>query len=297
LQETPSRLQVDVVRPVLAGYGRGVVLSARFGELDEAPLARSPIVSVVWQLRFEDHPTLAAPEAVLRFQELLGGAEQFSFVLLPKIELTVQAASPAGKLPGPAASATGGGWRLSAIDDSWQISANSGSLAVETTRYGTWEKDFSPRLEKVLGVLQEIGAPVIESRLGLRYVNVVTSSVVRRPPISAASELAGLIAPWLLGPLNEPSLRDSVQASQGRVAFSFEQSNATLNHGVISTETSELGYLIDIDAFREGGRALRIDDVLRHSAVLHSMALGLFQASLTPSALEMMRSDPADLSG
>lgn len=58
----------------LAGYGAGVVLSTRFGELDEAPLARSPIVSVVWQLRFEDHPALATPQAVLRLQELLGGA-------------------------------------------------------------------------------------------------------------------------------------------------------------------------------------------------------------------------------
>jgi len=289
---TPSRLQVEVVSSAIAGYGKPVVLSARFGELDEAPLTRSPIVSVVWQLRFEDHPALAAPQAVLRFQDILGGPEQFSFTLLPKIQLSVQAVGPATEnMPKPAPGIAGGGWRLSATDGSWQISADSGSLAVETTRYGTWENDFSPRLNRVLGALGEVGAPVIESRLGLRYVNVLTGNAVGRAPMSTASELTGSIATWLLGPLNESLLRDSVQASQGRVVFSFERSSAVLNHGVISTETGELGYLIDIDTFREGGRALQMDDVLTQSALLHSAALGLFQASLTRQALELMRCD------
>ena len=91
------------------------MLSARFGELDEAPLARSPIVSVVWQLRFEDHPALAAPQTVLRFQELLGGPEQFSLMLLPKMQLSMQAVGPAAEnMPKPVTSEGGGGWRLSA---------------------------------------------------------------------------------------------------------------------------------------------------------------------------------------
>jgi uncharacterized protein (TIGR04255 family) len=101
---------------------------------------------------------------------------QFSFTLVPKIQLSVQAAGPdTENMPRPATSSTGGGWRLSAVDGSWQISAESGSLAVETTRYGTWEEDFSPRLQRVLDALQEVGAPVIESRLGLRYVNVLST--------------------------------------------------------------------------------------------------------------------------
>jgi uncharacterized protein (TIGR04255 family) len=280
---------------VLAVYGKDVVLSARFGELDEAPLARSPIVSVVWQLRFEEHPTLAAPQTVLRFQELLGGPEKFSLTLVPKFQLSMQATGPvAENAPKPVTSTTGGGWRLAAADGSWQISAESGSLAVEAIRYGAWEQDFLPRLQQVLGVLQEVGAPVIESRLGLRYVNILTGSAVGKPPMSAAGELAGLVAPWLLGPLNEPRMQDTVQASQGRAVFDFEQANAILNHGVISTETHELGYLIDIDAFREGGRALHIDDVLAQTAVLHGVALGLFQASLTSDALKAMRSDSTD---
>jgi uncharacterized protein (TIGR04255 family) len=269
------------------------VLSARFGELDEAPLARSPIVSVVWQLRFEEHPALAAPETVLRLQDLLGGPDEFAIALLPKIQLSFQAAGPAAEsMPMPAAGAAGGGWRLSAMVGSWHLRADWASLAIETTRYGTWGGDFLPRLQRVLDALKEVGNPVLESRLGLRYINVLTGGAVGKPPMSAAGELGGLVAPWLLGPLNESHLQDSVQVSQGRVVLSLEHANAIINHGVISTETHELGYLIDIDAFREGGRAFRVDDIMTQTDTLHAAALGLFQLSLTPEALEAMRSAP-----
>ena len=95
------------------------MLSARFGELDEAPLARSPIVSVVWQLRFDEHPALAAPQTVLSFQELLGGPDRFAIIPMPKIQLAVQATGPAvGNAPQSAVGAAGGGWRLSAAEPS-----------------------------------------------------------------------------------------------------------------------------------------------------------------------------------
>jgi uncharacterized protein (TIGR04255 family) len=249
----------------------------------------------VWQLRFEDHPALVAPQTALRFQELLGGPENFSLTMLPKVQLSVRATGlSAENSPESAEGTAGGGWRLSAADGSWQVSTELGSLAVETTRYGTWEKDFSPRLRQVLDALEAVGAPIIESRLGLRYINVVVGSAVGKSPMSAISELAGLVASWLLGPLNESRLQDSVQASQGRAVFAFEHANAVLNHGVISTETRELGYLIDIDAFREGGRALRIDNVVTQSAELHDVALGLFQVSLTREAMEAMRRASTD---
>lgn len=275
-----------------------MVLSARFGELDEAPLDRSPIVSVLWQLRFEDHPALVTPQSVLRFQEVLGEAGQFKLNLLPKVQVSVQASVmvPENALA-PAIGVGGGGWRLTAADGTWQVSAESGSLAVEATRYGTWEKDFAPRLQTVLDALSEVGVPFIESRLGLRYINVLTGSAVGKSPISGVAELAGLITPWLLGPLNDPVMRDAVQASQGRMVLSFEEVNIILNYGVIATDANELGYLIDIDSFREGGRALKLDDVMGCTSELHAAALGVFQHSLTPHALEAMRSSPCDAQG
>lgn len=273
------------------GYGGDVALPSIFEGLDESPLVGSPIVTVVWQVRFEEHLDLVAPQTALRLQELLGGAAEFSLAMLPQIQLSVQAVGqPSSAGPAsPAVGAARGGWRLSSADNSWHLNVEAGSVSIETSSYGTWDSDFSPRLQKVLQALDDIGAPVIESRLGLRYINIVVGNSVGRPPISAPGELSGIVASWLLGSLNESQLENYVQMTQGRTTFRFDQANVILNHGVISTETGELGYLIDIDAFREGGRAYNSADILAHSATLHVVALGLFQRSLTSEILKSMR--------
>lgn len=92
-------------------------------------------------------------------------------------------------------------------------------------------------------------------------------------------------------------MQGAVQASQGRILLSFDQVDIILNHGVIATDANELGYLIDIDAFRDGGRALKLEDVMDFTSELHAAALGVFQHSLTPNALEAMRSSPGDAQG
>lgn len=279
----------------LGGYGGGVGVPTIFERLDETPLARSPIVSVVWQLRFEEHPALIAPQTALRLQELIGGAAEFSLTQLPRIQLSVQAVGPAVAegIPTPAVGAAGGGWRLSAADGSWHLNVEANNVSIESSRYGSWAGDFSPRLQRVLEALVDVGPPVVETRLGLRYINIVVGSAVGRQPLSAPGQLGGLIAPWLLGALNEPQLQDFVQMANGRIMFRFEHDNTILNHGVVSAENGELGYLVDIDSFREGGRAFQKDDVLAHSEVLHRIALGLFQSSLTGEILGSMRSTSA----
>jgi uncharacterized protein (TIGR04255 family) len=251
----------------------------------------------VWQLRFEDHPTLIAPRTALRLQEALGGASEFSLRELPRIQMSVQTIGPAAAegMSNPSMGTAGGGWRLSATDGSWHVNVEAASVSIESSSYGSWVSDFSPRLGQVLMALATVDAPVVESRLGLRYINILVGSAIGRSPLLVPGELARLIAPWLLGPLDESShLQSFVQMTQGRVTFKFERDNAILNHGVVSTENGELGYLIDIDAFREGGRAFKADDILAQSGILHGIALGLFQASLTSEILESMRSASAD---
>jgi uncharacterized protein (TIGR04255 family) len=280
----------------MEGYGGDVAVPTLFEGLDETPLARSPIVTVIWQVRFEEHPILVAPQTALKLQESLGGATEFSLTMLPQIQLQVQPVGPASaeSAPSPAMGSATGGWRLSAADGSWHLNVEARSVSIESATYGSWASDFSPRLQRVLQALEVVGPPVIESRLGLRYINIVVGSSVGRSPMSGPGDLGGLIAPWLLGPLNEEQLQQFVQVTQGRSVFKFAQDNAILNHGVVTADNGELGYLVDIDAFREGGRAFQGKDILAHSAVLHLVVLGLFQRSLTPELLESMRSASPD---
>jgi uncharacterized protein (TIGR04255 family) len=268
-----------------------VTLPAIFEAPDETPLARSPIVTVIWQLRFEDHPTMASPQSALVLQKILGGPSEYSLVQIPRIQVSLQPVGPGSAMSQPpSVGATSAGWRLSANDSSCQISIESSSVSIEAAQYGSWASDFSPRLLALLHAIEEVGPPVIETRLGLRYVNVVVGSAAVGPPFNSATELAKVVAPWLLGPLTQEDLREHVQITQGRVSFKFDQSDAILNHGVVSAENGELGYLIDVDAFREGGRAFNVSEVVDQSALLHKIVLGLFQASLTPDALLSMRS-------
>jgi uncharacterized protein (TIGR04255 family) len=291
-RDTPTTLQLCDIDPERGGRA----LPAIFEELNETPLIRSPIVAVVWQLRFEDHPVLVAPQTALKLQELLGGETAFSITNLPQIKLSVQ---PIGSATvqgasAPASGSAGGGWRLSAADGSWHLNIEPSSLSIESSSYGSWSSDFLPRLQQVLDALEKVGPPVIESRLGLRFINIVVGSAVGHAPFEGPSELNGLISPWLLGPLGESKLRDFVQMNQGRAVLRFDRSNAILNHGVVSTENGELGYLVDVDAFREGGRAFRKSDVLADSETLHKIALGVFQASLTDEILNSMRASQSE---
>lgn len=267
-----------------------MTLPAMFEGLDETPLARSPIVTVIWQLRFEDHPDLASARSALNLLEQLGGESTFTLTQLPRVQVALQAIGAEAPLA-PAVGSSAAGWRLAATDGACQISLESGSVSVEAARYGSWETDFAPRLEALLRAIESIGPPVIESRLGLRYVNVVVGSAVGRAPFAAASDLNDVVGQWLLGPLSHDSLGPWVQVAQGRVAFRFDLANAILNHGVVSTEGGELGYLIDVDAFREGARAFSVAEVVERSTALHQIALGVFQSSLTDAALDAMRKE------
>ncbi len=76
--------------------------------------------------------------------------------------------------------------------------------------------------------------------------------------------------------------------ARGNVVFKFATTNPILNHGIVSTENNELGYLLDIDAAREGGRPYSAEEIQTRSSELHDIALGLFQAALIPEALNLM---------
>lgn len=264
---------------------------AAFEGLDESPLARSPIVTALWQLRCEEHQELVSAQTALKLQQHLGGPTEFNLMQLPKVMLSVRAVNsglPQG-ISTPPVDAGGGGWRLSAVDATWHLNIEASSISIESSTYGTWSKDFAPRIERVLEALGKVCPPVIETRLGLRYVNILVGSAVQGPPFKTPCDIHDLVSPWLLGPLAEPSLQGNVQMARGNIIFKFDGINAILNHGIVSTENNELGYLLDVDAAREGGRPYDAEEIQAQSSKLHEVTLGLFQAAVTPEALNLMR--------
>lgn len=259
-----------------------------FDSPDETPLARSPLVTVVWQLRTDEHPGRVQPEKVLQVQTALGGPEEFSLSALPRIQVVAQAGSSVEAAPPAPVLGTGGGWRLSAQDRSWHVNIEPSSVSIEASVYGTWDDQFNPKIKRVLQAVASVARPVIEMRLGLRYVNLVFGGALQRGPFRGASEFEGVLEPAVLGIIGDPELRQYAQVVQGRFSLNFDDIKAIVNHGVVSAESGELGYLLDIDVFREGARQYSEEEAAEATGDLHRVALGLFRSLLSPEAVQRM---------
>jgi uncharacterized protein (TIGR04255 family) len=283
VQLTPIRLQLMPKR----SYRYVVTLPAMFDAPDETPLARSPLVTVVWQLRIDDQPVLVEPQSILRAHASLGGPEEFSLSRLPRVQVVAQAGSSAEAQPASVLGA-GGGWRLSALDGTWHVNVEASSVSVEASVYGTWSNQFSPKIERVLHAISAVAEPVIEMRIGLRYINLITGSALQREPFRVAADFDGLLEPAILGVIGNAELRQYAQVVQGRHSLDFSQAKAIVNYGVVSAEGGELGFLLDIDVYREGARQYVESEVFGFIDELHRIALGLFRSYLSAEATRGM---------
>jgi uncharacterized protein (TIGR04255 family) len=84
-----------------------------------------------------------------------------------------------GASPGAVPQAiTSSGWRMTSQDGEKAIVLLPSSVAFEAFTYGGWDDDFAPQLATLVEAVAEVVQPVFEQRLGLRYINQVTSPEV-----------------------------------------------------------------------------------------------------------------------
>jgi uncharacterized protein (TIGR04255 family) len=180
---------------------------------------------------------------------------------------------------------TSNGWRLSSESGDWVISLMPDHVSLETTKYTTWEEDFLPRLEAVVSATATHFAPVIEQRVGLRYVDRIEE--LGLDSILAWSEY---IVPELLGPIMHPQLGAAITGlGQQLVVRIDEQLRAAIRNGPITDrEDGRVDYLLDYDVFRQGGRAFDPADLTATAARLNRAAHQLFRASITDKLVDFL---------
>ncbi|MEU4455431.1 TIGR04255 family protein [Nocardioides sp. NPDC023903] len=156
-------------------------------EPGDVPLARSPLVRTIAQIRFP-HPTAfvadqeaAATEVVKRLAAeypILEIGQDMQIVITPD---GVTRKEGNARL-----------WRLATGDRSWQISFGINFLAIETSTY-VRRRDFASRLSLAWqALLDVVNVPHIE-RLGVRYINQVTEEeIVDRIPELVRQEILGI---------------------------------------------------------------------------------------------------------
>jgi uncharacterized protein (TIGR04255 family) len=250
-----------------------------------APLSKSPLQLVVCQVRFEETLAVSDAKLVLRVHQDLGGRTgrypKLESIRGTRVEIPMAAGGPLGA-PTETAFA---GWRMSS-SDGWIVSIMPESVALETSRYTSWEEDFRPRLRQLVEAVASRISPTTEQRLGLRYVDRVT-----QPTVSSPDEWREYIAEPFLGPIVHPTVGGHVKNSQQQTVLALENGISALVRTGFAREddpNADLAYLLDFDVFRSDVRAFEVEGILEGAESLHDINLRLFQQAVTRRLLEAL---------
>ncbi len=232
---------------------------------DRTILKNNPLQLVVCQVRFDEADVLNDRKTARRFFGKLGGVDgpfpKFTQILTQRVTINPQAGP--GETP---TTEQQRGWQFNNAAGDCHITLLPDSLALETTAYPGWD-EFAPPLQRALDVLAEEADPAIEQRLGLRFVNLIILDEVH-----SGADWDGYIAADLLAPDHHPVLGRGIAAAQHRVIL-------------------RVGYLLDLDVFRERSAPFAAADVFKASELMNDRAVSLFQQVVTPRLLAILRGE------
>jgi uncharacterized protein (TIGR04255 family) len=254
-------------------------------EPDGQRLPRSPLELVVCQIRFDHRAQIEESTVALAVHEQLGGAGG-PYPQLEPIEGQQLVVSGGLGVEPQTEQRSSRGWRIASENGEWMVTLMSDHVGLETTGFTTWEEDFLPRLRDVVEAITNHLQPVIEQRLGLRFVDRIEE--LELDSIVAWSDY---IAPEFLGPIVHPELGPAVSGMGQQVVLRVdEQLRAAIRSGPITDrDDGRVDYLLDYDIFRQGGRQFSADEVIATAAKLNTCAHQLFQVSITEKLLDFLQ--------
>ncbi len=168
-------------------------------------------------------------------------------------------------------------YEFSSEDSKWKVNLTRNFISLSTTSYVRWE-DFRDRFVSVLNAFIDVYNPVLFTRIGLRYMDIILRSKLGLVDM----EWEELIKPPFLGVLASSELRDNVKHFQATFVIDLDdkQGEVRINTGTVkATESGETSFMIDSDFYelkREGK-----DELLNKLDYFHSKASGLFRMCIT----------------
>ena len=254
---------------------------------DRTILEKAPLQLVICQVRFDEAETLNDRKIARRFFDRLGGIDGAfpRFFQIQTQRVTVNPQALPGETP---MTEQQRGWRFSNPEGDRHLTLLPGSLALETTAYRSWD-EFAPHLERALGALADEVDPALEERLGLRFVNLIILDEVHNP-----ADWEGYIAADLLAPAGHPLLGPGVVSAQHKVVLDLgDGMHCLLNYGLATDAngSGRVGYLLDLDVFRERSAPFAATDVFKASELMNDRAVSLFQQMATPKLLSLLRGE------
>ena len=246
-----------------------------FPSSDRVVFANNPLEQVITQLQFKPILSIVASQPA-EFQGLIRG------------EYPSYTREDAGGLPTELAPflARSGAPSLfvrdvfQSLDESRTVYLSQNFVALEDRSYKHWER-FRRELRKVLTALTDVYSPVLPTRVGLRYVDVIKRSKLGIPQETPWAEL---INPELIGLLGQPSYRNEVTSTVAATTIRIVDvpgGEVRIHHGTRTASPSdpETLYFIDADFYTDQGRTTQ--DALDHLDRFNRQAGNLFRWAIT----------------
>lgn len=253
-------------------------------DLEQVPLANSPLETVIFQLRFPD--TISKLRRALATDELQNAlADVFPYV--EKQQSVTMMLQP-GQVPTPEQGPDV--WMLRTADRKTTASMNGESVSVMTSAYQS-RSSFFAEVNQVLEVVQRIASPPAASRIGLRYIDRVLME-----DASAAEWVQGLTdgAQGVLSSIDDQGmsqLRLFIQhvvygwedGTQMQSRWGILPSGAILD-GAMAVHNARTWFL-DIDTFSETELPFDLGEINLLNQTLAKRSYRFFRWMVPPAAL------------
>ncbi len=134
-------------------------------------------------------------------------------------------------------------------DEKWMVSLTRDFLALTCHPYDRWE-NFLAHLHGPLAALQDVYAPALYTRIGLRYRDVIRRSALGLDNAGWAD----LLQPWVASAYGSPEVAGAVEhvANQLLVRLPDGSGQVRVRYGTnLDEATQETCYVIDADFFSE----------------------------------------------
>jgi uncharacterized protein (TIGR04255 family) len=242
--------------------GRSVDIAIRVPKVELGHLPAAPLKLAIAQVRFGTVFGIEEPVKMAHFQEGLGD------------RYVARETPPPDPLMAPVTTPT---WLFRDSERQWTVSLTKGSLGLDANTYLDFD-DFVSEFSRILKCMEEIFAPRLETRLGVRYVNHVEDERIEKRGIDY------FISPELAAPVGSALGKDLVQ-SQCELLFRQGEAFVAIRHGLVAATT----YVLDFDHYTEGERDFSSKTIVSRVKRFHSLIENLFVWSISGRYLKELK--------
>jgi len=262
-----------------------------FPESHRVRFKKNPLRQVICQLRFP--PILKIDTGIpADFQDRIRNSfPNFSEISEWKIEFpkVIGGALPPEIADQVSQSAGNKNYSFLTEDEKNKINLTRTFIALSTINYHVWE-EFRSMLENILKIFVDIYNPSYYSRIGLRYIDIITRSELGLKDVDWNS----LLKPHVLGIISDPYVGKNVEDYESKYLIGLEDGESIVRiiSKLINNEpTNEDLFVIDSDFF--GTQKIAPNNVMELLNFYNTRASRLINWAILPRLFDAM--EPEDI--